>query len=140
MTGSLSQRVPSAKPGYFPPTALRWGVERRQSRTAIDATNPPIPRATLGAYPQTHLIAPGVLWGGRFADFMADRQKRLLKLIERATGEPVYGGPAAEKGEDVDEDDEVAPELTNPPVRMAFNGLSRRYASGYSQEFTVARY
>ena len=65
---------------------LPEGRLRESARTAISATNPPIPRATLDAYLQTHLIDPGVLWGDRFADFMADRQKRLLKLIEGQRG------------------------------------------------------
>lgn len=39
---------------------------------------------------------------------MADRQKRLLSLIERATGKPVYGDPMAEEGEDVEGDEEDA--------------------------------
>ena len=74
-----------------------------------NAANPPITRATLDALLRTHLIDPDLLWGDQFADFMADRQKRLLALIERATGKPVYGGPVAEEGEDVEEEDMVEP-------------------------------
>lgn len=74
-----------------------------------NAANPPITRATLDALLRTHLIDPDLLWADQFADFMADRQKRLLALIERATGKPVYGGPVAEEGEDVEEEDMVEP-------------------------------
>jgi hypothetical protein len=78
-----------------------------------NAANPPIPRSTLDAYLRTHLIDPDLLRGDRFADFLADRQKRLLALIEKATGKPAYGGPTAEEGEDVEEDDEEVSEPGN---------------------------
>jgi hypothetical protein len=64
---------------------------------------------TLDAYLRTHLVDPELLWGDRFAGFLADRQKRPPALIERATGKPVYGGPVAEEGEDVEEEDMVEP-------------------------------
>lgn len=44
---------------------------------------------------------------------MADRQKRLLSLIERATGRAAYTGDAEEEGEDLDADaDTFEAELT----------------------------
>ena len=44
---------------------------------------------------------------------MADRQKRLLALIEGATGRTAYSGHAQEEGEDVEADeDTVEAELT----------------------------
>jgi hypothetical protein len=44
---------------------------------------------------------------------MEDRQKRLLSLIEQATGKAAYTGSATEEGEDVEEDeDSVEVELT----------------------------
>lgn len=39
---------------------------------------------------------------------MADRQKRLLALIEAATGKAPYTGSVAEEGEDVDLTDDDA--------------------------------
>jgi hypothetical protein len=44
---------------------------------------------------------------------MVDRQKRLLALIEQATGKDAYIGSAPEEGEDVEADeDTVEAELT----------------------------
>lgn len=37
---------------------------------------------------------------------MADRQRQLLFLIERATGKVAYAGAASEEGVDVDGDEE----------------------------------
>jgi hypothetical protein len=48
----------------------------------------------------------------RFEAFMADRQKRLLSLIEEATGKNAYSGGDAEEGEDIEFDDEA----TSDPV------------------------
>ena len=44
---------------------------------------------------------------------MADRQKRLLALIERATGRAAYIGDVQDEGEDVEGDeDTIEAELT----------------------------
>ena len=44
---------------------------------------------------------------------MVDRQKRLLTLIEQATGKAAYSGNVQEEGEDVEGDeDTVEAELT----------------------------
>jgi hypothetical protein len=44
---------------------------------------------------------------------MADRQKRILGLIEQATGKIAYAGSVQEEGEDVEADeDTVEAELT----------------------------
>lgn len=37
---------------------------------------------------------------------MADRQRRLLRLIEQATGKPAYAGDLPEEGVDVQSDDD----------------------------------
>ena len=39
---------------------------------------------------------------------MVDRQKRLLALIERATGRVAYAGADQDEGEDVEADDDTA--------------------------------
>src|SRR5712692_707914 len=49
-------------------------------------TTPPIEAKRLDTYLSTHLIDPSLLRTDRFDDFMTDRQKRLLALIEQATG------------------------------------------------------
>ena len=73
-----------------------------------DATTPPIDPAHLNAYIASHLIDPSLLRADAFDAFMADRQKRLLALIENATGKAVYGGSVQEEGEDVESDDDTA--------------------------------
>lgn len=76
-------------------------------------TTPPIDHATLDAYLTTHLIEPSLLRADSFDAFMADRQKRLLSLIEQATGKAAYTGDVQEEGEDVEVDeDTVEAELT----------------------------
>ena len=45
-------------------------------------------------YLRSHLIDPELLRADDFDAFMADRQKRLLGLIEQATGKAAYTGEA----------------------------------------------
>ncbi|HWE97940.1 MAG TPA: DUF262 domain-containing protein [Tepidisphaeraceae bacterium] len=74
---------------------------------------PPITRDRLDVYLASHLIDPSLLRADKFDDFMVDRQKRILALIERATGRPAYTGSAPEEGEGVEVDeDTVEAELT----------------------------
>jgi len=76
------------------------------------ANSPPIERARLEAYLRSHLIEPEFLWADDFAGFMADRQNKLLALVEKATGKPVYRGEA-EEGVDISYyDDETEAEMT----------------------------
>ena len=65
---------------------------------------PPIERARLDAFIASHLIDPAMLRADDFETFMADRQKRLLGLIEQAMGKAAYTGPVPEEGEDVEAD------------------------------------
>jgi hypothetical protein len=75
----------------------------------------PIDREKLDGYLRSHLIDPELLRSDNFEVFMADRQKRLLSLIERATGKAAYLGSAQEEGEDVAADeDTVDAEMTAP--------------------------
>ena len=74
---------------------------------------PSIDRARLDAYLTSHLIDPSLLRSDSFDAFMVDRQKRLLTLIEQATGKTAYSGNVQEEGEDVEGDeDTVEAELT----------------------------
>lgn len=57
-------------------------------------------------YLRSHLIDPRLLRADNFESFLADRQKRLLALIEQATGKSAYSGDIAEEGIDVDVDEE----------------------------------
>lgn len=80
-----------------------------------DKVNPPIEPAKLDAYLRSHLIDPDLLRRDDFPNFMSDRQKRLLTLIEQAMGKPVYRGDVAEEGEDVgDDEDTVAGDMLTP--------------------------
>jgi hypothetical protein len=70
-------------------------------------TTPPIDSLRLDAYLASHLIDPTLLRTDSFDAFMADRQKRLLALIEEATGKTAYGGSVQDEGEDVEADDDA---------------------------------
>ena len=76
-------------------------------------TTPSIDRARLDAYLTSHLIDPSLLRSDSFDTFMVERQKKLLALIEQATGKAAYSGNVPEEGEDVEADeDTVEAELT----------------------------
>lgn len=56
---------------------------------------------------------PALLRADAFDAFMADRQKRLLVLIEQATGKAAYSGTVEEEGQDAEaEGDAAEAELT----------------------------
>jgi len=67
--------------------------------------SPPIDGSRLDAYLRTHLIDPELLRSDRFEEFMIDRQKRLLSLIETATGKVAYEGEEIEEGADPEYDE-----------------------------------
>lgn len=71
-------------------------------------TTPSIGSGRLDGYLKTHLIDPSLLRADKFAEFMEDRQRQLLSLIEQATGKAAYSGNVPEEGEDIDEDDDAA--------------------------------
>jgi hypothetical protein len=74
---------------------------------------PSIDRSRLDGYLTSHLIDPSLLRADSFDAFMVDRQKRLLTLIQQATGKAAYSGNVQEEGEDVEGDeDTVEAELT----------------------------
>lgn len=78
-----------------------------------DSKTPSIDRARLDGYLVSHLITPSLLRADSFEEFMSDRQKQLLDLIERATGKAAYSGDQPEEGEDVEGDEDmVEAELT----------------------------
>jgi hypothetical protein len=63
----------------------------------------------------TDLLDPALLRADDFDAFMSDRQKRLLVLIQQATGKEAYHGAVQEEGEDIEEDPDAAEaELTIP--------------------------
>ena len=71
-----------------------------------DNETPPIRRERLDAYLRSHLIEPELLRADDFEKFMTDRQKKLLYLIERATGKSIYLGDYPDEGEDIDENED----------------------------------
>ncbi len=78
-----------------------------------DEKTPSIEPETLDIYLRSHLINPSFLGSDEFDNFMADRQKQLLALIENATGKPAYTGQVQEEGEDFEADsDSVEAKLT----------------------------
>ncbi|HBJ34912.1 MAG TPA: hypothetical protein DDZ51_09150 [Planctomycetaceae bacterium] len=72
-----------------------------------DAKTPSIDRDRLDGYLASHLVNPTLLRADSFDDFMADRQKQLLDLIERATGKVAYSGDQPEEGGDVEGDEDT---------------------------------
>ena len=73
-----------------------------------DKATPAIDAERLDGYLSTHLIDPALARADSFEAFMADRQKRLLGLIEQAMGKAAYAGDAVEEGVDVESDDDSA--------------------------------
>jgi hypothetical protein len=65
---------------------------------------PPIASDRLDSYLSSHLIDPALLRADTFDAFMADRQRRLLQLIEEAMGKSVYTGDMPEEGLDAEEE------------------------------------
>jgi hypothetical protein len=79
------------------------------------AETPAISQSNLDRYLQSHLINPVLLRADKFRDFMEDRQERILKLIEQATGQQAYRGEVA--ADDAETDEETAEsELTMAPA------------------------
>lgn len=84
--------------GGVAPSAYLAKLENGSDKT------PPIERTRLDAFLESHLIDPAILRADDFETFMADRQKRLLELIEKAMGKAAYTGSVPEEGEDVEAD------------------------------------
>ena len=69
---------------------------------------PAISTVSLDSYLTTHLIDPMRLRADDFDGFMQDRQRRLLRLIEQATGQPISGLNDGGKAEEGESDEETA--------------------------------
>ena len=69
---------------------------------------PPIPTGNLDSYLSSHFIDPAFLRTDNFEAFMRDRQRRLLALIEKATGKAVYRDEDTADGAEAEKDDEAA--------------------------------
>lgn len=75
-----------------------------------NASTPSIDPGRLDASLRSHSLDPALLRLDDFSAFMADRQGRLLALIEAAMGKAAYRGDLPEEGEDdeLDQDDREA--------------------------------
>ena len=69
-------------------------------------TVPPIDVNRLNSYLNSHLIDPDLVRRDLFEEFMRDRQKKLLGLIEKAIGKPAYLGENQDEGLDLEYGDE----------------------------------
>ncbi len=72
-----------------------------------DKLTPAIEPKNLDAYLLSHLIDPALVRSDSFDLFMADRQLRLLALIEQATGKAAYFGEIGEEGVEIEADDDA---------------------------------
>ena len=86
--------------GGVAPSEYLAGLERG----GIDS--PPIAAADIDNFLRTHLIDPELLRADDFEGFYRVRQAALLRLVEEATGQSVYGGEATNEPE-VDVPDET---------------------------------
>ncbi len=69
--------------------------------------DPAIDSATLDSFVSSHLIDHRLLRSDSFEKFMDDRQQRLVRLIEKATGKAVSQAQGFEEDEDGDLDEET---------------------------------
>jgi hypothetical protein len=80
-----------------------------------DKETPPIPKQNLDSYLRSHLIDPELLRNNAFEAFRADRQERLLAMIEKATGQSAYRGETGDDEAETDSETAEA-ELTMAPA------------------------
>jgi hypothetical protein len=73
-----------------------------------NTVTPQISAARLDGYLRSHLIDPALVRSDLFEEFLRDRQRQLLVLIERATGKAAYAGTEQEEGEDDEVDADTA--------------------------------
>jgi hypothetical protein len=104
--GSIINKTPLAYKtnriiGGVAPSLYLAKLEKRNE------ASPPIPPAKLDALLRSHLIDPTLLRSDDFPGFMADRQRRLLALIEGAIGKAAHAGTSAEEGDDLDYESEA---------------------------------
>ena len=72
------------------------------------ATEPAIPAVMLDEHLKSHCIDPVILRADDFPAFMADREKRLMALVAKATGHGAVGADSTEGGEGDDVPEDVA--------------------------------
>lgn len=107
---SIYDSIINKTPLSYRTNRIIGGVAPSEYLAKLEAGNtnsPPIAADKLDGYLASHLIDPSLLRVDAFEDFMVDRQKRLLGLIERATGRVAYTGEVQDEGEDVEADEDT---------------------------------
>jgi hypothetical protein len=107
---SIYDSIINKTPLSYRTNRIIGGVAPSEYLAKLEAGNtnsPPIAADKLDEYLASHLIDPSLLRVDAFEDFIVDRQKRLLGLIERATGRVAYTGEVQDEGEDVEADEDT---------------------------------
>lgn len=107
---SIYDSIINKTPLSYRTNRIIGGVAPSEYLAKLEAGNtnsPPIAADKLDGYLVSHLIDPTLLRVDAFEEFMVDRQKRLLGLIERATGRVAYTGEVQDEGEDVEADEDT---------------------------------
>ena len=76
------------------------GAAPSQYLAKLEGGSPPIPRSHIDAHLASHLIDVNAIWSDDFSGFMAARERRLLEMIEKATGQGAYRGEARDEPEE----------------------------------------
>jgi hypothetical protein len=91
--------------GGVAPSKYIAKLEAGKKNAKGEIEEPPIEPAVLDGYLSSHCIPVELLRADNFTDFMVERKKRLLKLIETATGHTILEeGIPPEEGEELTED------------------------------------
>jgi hypothetical protein len=109
ITPSIFDSIINKTPLSFRTNRIIGGVAPSEYLKKLETGDKQIPRiepGQLDAYLRSHLIEPSFLRADDFEGFMSDRQTKLQKLIEQATGKLVYSGTETDEGNDVEMDDE----------------------------------
>ena len=108
---ALFDSIINKTPLSFRTNRIIGGVAPSEYLSKLEKGNkqaPAIEQNRLNEYLYSHLINPETLRSDDFEAFMTDRQKRLLGLIEQATGKAIYLGVEQEEGIDVEVDNDTA--------------------------------
>jgi hypothetical protein len=91
--------------GGVAPSKYIAKLESGKKNANSEIEDPPIPPTVLDGYLRSHCIPVELLRADLFPEFMAERKKNLLKLIEAATGHAMVDeGLPPEEGEELTEE------------------------------------
>jgi hypothetical protein len=100
---SVYDSIINKTPLSYRTNRILGGVAPSVYLAKLESGDPGVSPDRLDGFLSSHLIDPKLLRADDFDAFMSDRQSRLLKLIERATGKASYSADDREEGEDVEE-------------------------------------